>query len=108
VPRTACRKADLPLILPRSMVSPLELPGARLRLLEALRRRGLYAHMHAYEYILGYRGRIVGVLLVEPRRLSDTLYAADKPPEELPALVREALAEVDPSVRLELKPTWEA
>ncbi|UNQ73374.1 hypothetical protein [Infirmifilum sp. NZ] len=90
------------------MVSPLELPGARLRLLEALRRRGLYAHMHAYEYILGYRGRIVGVLLVEPRRLSATLYSADKTPEELPALVREALAEVDPSVRLELKPTWEA
>jgi len=90
------------------VVSALELPGTRLRLLEALKRRGLYAHMHAYEYILGYRGRIVGVLLLEPRRLSATLYSADKPSEELPTLVQEALAEVDPSIRLELKPTREA
>ncbi|QOJ79104.1 hypothetical protein IG193_01155 [Infirmifilum lucidum] len=82
------------------MRSMLETPGARLKLLLELRRRGLYVHMHAYEYILGYGGRIVGVVLLEPWRGTAELYAGEELPPEVLALLRGALREVDPHVKL--------
>ncbi len=87
------------------MKSALETPSARLKLLLELRRRGLYVHMHAYEYILGYGGRIVGVMLLEPWKSTAELYVREELPPEVLALLRGALREVDPRVELLVVPT---
>ncbi|GEM_PF-4099809 len=74
---------------------------ARLRLVEELRRRGVYVRWHAFEFLLAYRGRIAGVLLLEPSRGGCTLYCRSCPPG-LVQQVRDALraAGVDAELRV--------
>ncbi|MCD6403096.1 MAG: hypothetical protein J7K98_02080 [Candidatus Aenigmarchaeota archaeon] len=38
----------------------------RYAFLQLLKEKGFYVRMHAYEYLLGKDGKIVGVLLLEP------------------------------------------
>ena len=81
--------------------------SSRLRLVEELRRRGLYVRWHAFEFLLAYRGRIAGVLLLEPSRGSCTLYCRSCP-ADLVKQVEEALAEagVNAALRVvELRPS---
>lgn len=85
------------------MRSLLELHQSRLRLLQELKRRGLYARWHAYEYLLGYKGEIVGVLLLEPSRLRATLYLRRGAAGEVAEIVGEALRAVDQAVELEVR-----
>lgn len=65
----------------------------RLELVRELRRSNFYVRWHAYEFLLGYGGRLVGVLLLEPSRSRATLYCRrDAPLEEIEKAVRKSLA----------------
>uniref|UniRef100_A0A7C3SL05 Uncharacterized protein n=1 Tax=Thermofilum pendens TaxID=2269 RepID=A0A7C3SL05_THEPE len=64
--------------------------SGRLRLVEELRRRGLYVRWHAFEFLLAHKGRIAGVLLLEPSRGGCTLYCRSCP-ADLVQRVRDAL-----------------
>lgn len=60
---------------------------------------------HAYEYLLGYGGEIVGVLLLEPSRRKATLHlrSGAEGRREVIEKVAEALAAVDQGVDFELR-----
>lgn len=76
---------------------------ARVELAQGLRRRGFYVRWHAYEFLLGYRGRLVGTLLLEPSRGKATLYCRRGTPlEEVRGAVEEALGEVAGAVELDV------
>jgi len=64
----------------------------RMKLVNALRRRGVYVRWHAFEFLLGWRGRIAGVLLLEPLKKKSSLYCISFC-EELLGVVRESLKE---------------
>jgi len=49
-------------------------PDERLTLLYSLKKAGFYVRMHAYEYVLGYAGSIIGVLALHPGETAATLY----------------------------------
>lgn len=74
----------------------------RLELLYKLRRKGFYVRMHAYEYLLGFEGRIIGVLLLEPRRNEATLWLSPKVinSERIYNLINEALMSIDPTIKV--------
>lgn len=77
-------------------------PRTRLELASRLRARGFHVRLHAYELLLGFRGRILGVLLLEPGYGKATLFlspAAGSLGEPLEAL-REELGKVYPDLAL--------
>ncbi|MEZ0346342.1 MAG: hypothetical protein ABWK01_07315 [Infirmifilum sp.] len=83
------------------MHSPLELQSARQLLLYLLRSSGFYVHMHAYEFLLGYDGRLIGVLLLEPSRRKATLYANEGlTSQEAIKKLKGVLRQVDPALLL--------
>ncbi|AKG38356.1 hypothetical protein MA03_02435 [Infirmifilum uzonense] len=85
----------------RGMSSKLAIAVNRLRLAHELRRRGVYVRMHAYEYLLGYKGRIAGVLLLEPTRNRASLYLVSGATQtDLEMIVEEALRQIEPGVQL--------
>ena len=49
-------------------------PMNRQRLHYLLKQSGFYSRMHAYEYLIGFRGSIIGVMIVSPERDTATLY----------------------------------
>ena len=46
--------------------------ACRCELAKKLKQNGFYVRMHAYDYLLGKNGRIIGVLTIEPT--NDTVY----------------------------------
>lgn len=57
-----------------------------------MRNRGVYVRWHAFEFLLGWRGRIAGVLLLEPLKQQITLYCSAYC-EELMEVVKTSLKE---------------
>ena len=81
----------------------LSKPAARIELARRLRERGFYVRWHAYEFLLGYRGRLVGTLFLEPSKGRATLYCRRGAPlTEIERALREALSEVAGGVELEV------
>jgi len=77
--------------------------AARIELARKLRERGFYVRWHAYEFLLGYRGQLVGTLLLEPSRGRATLYCTKGAPlAEIERALREAVGEVAGGVKLEV------
>jgi hypothetical protein len=77
--------------------------AARIELVRKLRDRGFYVRWHAYEFLLGYRGRLVGALFLEPSKGRATLYCKRGAPlAEIQRAPREALSEVAGGVELEV------
>lgn len=77
--------------------------AARIELARKLRERGFYVRWHAYEFLLGYRGRLVGTLFLEPSRRRATLYCKRGAPlAEIEQALRGALSEVAEGVKLEV------
>mgnify|MGYP000417190371 CR=1 FL=1 len=78
--------------------------AARIELARKLRERGFYVRWHAYEFLLGYRGRLIGTLFLEPSKGRATLYCKRGAPlAEIERALREALSEVAGGVKLEVK-----
>lgn len=76
---------------------------ARIELAQKLRERGFHVRWHAYEFLLGYRGRLIGTLLLEPSRGRATLYCRRGTPlAEVERALREAVGEVAGGVELEV------
>lgn len=65
---------------------------SRMKLVRALRKRGVYVRWHAFEFLLGWQGRIAGVLLLEPLEKRCSLYCISSC-EELLEVVRDSLRE---------------
>jgi hypothetical protein len=77
--------------------------AARIELARKLRDKGFYIRWHAYEFLLGYRGRLVGTLFLEPSKGRATLYCRRGAPlTEIERALREALSEVAGGVELEV------
>ncbi len=80
------------------MKSILELYKYRVKLAQSLRRRGFYVRMHAYEYLLGFKGHLAGVLLLEPRELKATFFPVPniKDIDIIISLVEDVIINIDP------------
>jgi len=85
-----------------AVFSELGVARNRLRLAWMLRERGVYVRLHAYEYLLGYGGMILGVLLLEPSRGSASLFlrGEGENAERLAEIVGDVLGRLDPGLRL--------
>jgi hypothetical protein len=88
------------------MLNPLVVASNRVRLAWMLRERGVYVRLHAYEYLLGFEGRILGVLLLEPSRGVASLYLSERSEasDRLVGIVDEVLGGFPP--RLSLRVVW--
>ncbi|HDD34199.1 MAG TPA: hypothetical protein ENG30_03505 [Thermofilaceae archaeon] len=108
-PSTIDARYNTPLPIPPKtgdMFSELVKYSKRLELAALLRARGLYVRWHAYEYLLGLDGRIVGVLLLEPTKRVAWLYMARHVPrtaqEEVAKTVSSIIKELDPDMRIKV------
>lgn len=77
---------------------------SRMKLLRELKGRGAYVRWHAFEFLLGWRDRIAGVLLLEPLRKRCTLYCWYYC-EELRSIVEESLRGAGLDAEVTLKRT---
>jgi hypothetical protein len=89
-----------------AVFSELSVAWNRVRLAWMLRERGVYVRLHAYEYLLGFGGRILGVLLLEPSRGVASLYLSERSEasDRLVGIVDEVLGGFPP--RLSLRVVW--
>ena len=108
-PSTIDARYNTPLPIPPKtgdMFSELVKYSKRLELAALLRARGLYVRWHAYEYLLGLDGRIVGVLLLEPTKRVAWLYTAKHVPraarDRIMSIVSSLIRELDPAMRVEM------
>mgnify|MGYP007013808946 CR=1 FL=1 len=78
-------------------------PEGRMRLLEALRREGLEARMHAYEYIVWDEEGFCAIVMVEPS--AGRVDVLELSPRSSARVLR-AILSVDPEVEVRfLRPT---
>ena len=56
--------------------------------------------LHAYEYLLGFAGRIRGVLVLEPSHRKAFLYLSHRDPEseQLAEIVKDEVHMIDPNI----------
>ena len=78
----------------------LSLLRTRLALLEALRGRGFYVRMHAYEYLIGDGAKLVALLLLEPWVSKGELIRLRGASEAVVKEIVSSVKEVDPGLRL--------
>jgi len=78
----------------------------RIKLAKMLKRYGLYVRMHAYEYLLGFRNHIIGVLLLEPWKGMAYIYLNDSfnvLEENVVATLSSLLKSIDPNISVFVK-----
>ncbi|RLE89886.1 MAG: hypothetical protein DRJ49_01590 [Thermoprotei archaeon] len=66
----------------------------RLRLHYLLRQNGFYSRIHAYEYLLGFKGSIIGIMVVDPTTNIATLYTHVKLESQVVNRLRECIRAV--------------
>ncbi|MEM1509810.1 MAG: hypothetical protein QXY49_00615 [Thermofilaceae archaeon] len=74
---------------------------SRLALVQELRKRGFYVRWHAYEFLLGYNGRLIGTLLLEPSKGKANLFLIEYSGVVI-QLVKEAVEVAGGMVKLEV------
>ncbi len=74
----------------------------RLGFLQFLRERGYYVHMHAYEYVVGYGGRLTAVILLEPLRCRVEVYGVPGIDGGRLRVLAETIAEYFPGVEVDV------
>ncbi len=74
---------------------------SRLAMVQELRKRGFYVRWHAYEFLLGYGGRLIGTLLLEPSKGKASLFLREYS-EAAVRLVKEAVEAAGGEVELEV------
>lgn len=74
---------------------------SRLTLLHELKKRGFYVRWHAYEFLLGYEGKLIGALLLEPSRSKANLFLREGS-EAIVRLIKEAVEVAGDRVELEV------
>ena len=78
----------------------------RIKLARMLRRCGLYVRMHAYEYLLGFRSCIIGVLLIEPWNEIAYVYLNETfnvPVKDIVATLSSLLKSIDPYINISIR-----
>jgi len=71
----------------------------RWKLAKALREKGFYVRMHAYEYLVGDGRKLLAIVLLEPRLNKAYLYALDENIER----IADTIKSIEPSVKIMIR-----
>ena len=73
----------------------------RLKLLFCLKESGFYVRMHAYEYLIGYNGKLIGLILLEPRFNRVILNFFEKIDTKILVSILTCIRKISPQINIE-------
>ncbi len=76
----------------------------RYELLKLLKSEGMYVRWHAYEYLIGYKGKLVCLILLEPmnKRVLIKKFKWSNFSNEAFEIIKDKITSIDKKIKIEI------